>query len=333
MVSSGRGDSCQEKRGAPGPTRTKGSLTCHHRRSETGFGEVDKQSREWFGERSEVDKAFLAPYNATYGGSHAAPDICVSGEIHSGTCGYHSDSHIHSHDAIQVQRVHYLMQGTVSADGEECRVPGLESAMRLYCTVSRLAGREHLDRDFMRAQSSLDGPPGTQRAAARGRRIDNCGYPLTFVRADSPTLLSDILSYLFVTMRGWAILAKREPIELSEESRGRIVRVVRSMADDRVERGVELNRAMHCHSCDQEKSAAGSALYGAYRLCNDCLLEFTLALASGTVDSVAEFMTRTPGGSGALPPSDLDGGRDRPSIQQLNPLSGRDKLMPSNEPC
>lgn len=134
-------------------------------------------------------------------------------------------------------------------------------------------------------------------------------------------------------MRGWAILAKREPVELSEESRDRIVRVVRSMADDRIDRGVDLNRAMHCHSCDLEKPAAGSALYGAYRLCNDCFLEFTIALASGNVDSVAEFMTRTPDGAVALPPGDLDGGRDRQSVQQLNPLSGRDKLMPSNEPC
>ncbi len=185
----------------------------------------------------------------------------------------------------------------------------------------------------MRPQSFLDGPPGTPAVAARCRGIDDCGYSLTIVRTASPFLLSDILSYLFVTTRGWAILAKREPTELSEESRGRIVRVVRSMADDRVERGVELNRAMHCHSCDQEKTAAGSALYGAYRLCNDCFLEFTLALASGNVESVAEFMTRTPDGTGALPPSDLGGGRDRQSIQQLNPLSGRDKLMPSNEPC
>lgn len=133
-------------------------------------------------------------------------------------------------------------------------------------------------------------------------------------------------------MRGWPVLAKREPVELSVESRDRIVRVVRSMAEDRIERGVELNRAMHCHSCDLEKPSAGSALYGAYRLCNDCLLEFTLALASGNVDNVAEFMTRTPGGSGALPPDDLSG-RDRQTIQQLNPLTGRDKLMPSNEPC
>lgn len=185
----------------------------------------------------------------------------------------------------------------------------------------------------MQTQSILDGLPGTQGVAARSRGIDDRGYPLTMVRAASPILLSDILGYLFVLMRGWAVLAKREPIELSEESRNRIVRVVRSMSDDRVERGVELSRAMHCHSCDQEKTSAGSALYGAYRLCNDCFLEFTLALASGNVDSVAEFMTRTPDASGALPPSDLDGGRDRQSIQQLNPLSGRDKLMPSNEPC
>jgi hypothetical protein len=103
------------------------------------------------------------------------------------------------------------------------------------------------------------------------------------------------------------------------------------MAEDRVERGIELNRAMHCDSCDRERPAAGSALYGAYRLCNDCFLEFTLALATGSIESVAEFMTRPPDSSGALPPGDLGGEWERQT--KLNPLSGRDKLMPSNEPC
>jgi hypothetical protein len=126
-------------------------------------------------------------------------------------------------------------------------------------------------------------------------------------------------------------LAKREKQELSEQAQERIVRVVRSLADDRVERGVELGRPMHCDSCALEKPAAGSALYGVYKLCNDCLLEFTLALASGTVDSVAQFMTRQSDDTG-LPPSDLSDRRDR-QVVPLNPLQGRDKLMPRNEPC
>jgi len=125
-------------------------------------------------------------------------------------------------------------------------------------------------------------------------------------------------------------LANREPQELTEEALQRITRVVHSMVEDRVERGVELNRVLHCDSCGQERSAAGSALYGAYKFCNDCLLEFTIALASNTVESVADYMTRTTEGPGSFPPSDLAGHRDR--LAARKPLVGRDKLMPSNEP-
>jgi hypothetical protein len=126
-------------------------------------------------------------------------------------------------------------------------------------------------------------------------------------------------------------LAKRDQQELTEAAIERITQVVRSLAEDRVERGVELNRPMRCDSCSQEKSPAGAALYGAYRLCNDCLLDFTLALASGEVDNVAEYMTRGSDESGA-PPSDLTRHRDRPAVSYSS-LHGRDKLMPSSEPC
>ena len=88
---------------------------------------------------------------------------------------------------------------------------------------------------------------------------------------------------------------------------------------------------MHCDSCDLEKPAAGSALYGAYKLCNDCLLDFTIALATGRADSVADYMTRRSDDSGA-PPSDLSTPRDR-SVFSMNQMPGRDKLVPRNEPC
>ena len=126
-------------------------------------------------------------------------------------------------------------------------------------------------------------------------------------------------------------MAKRDQQELSKQSTERITRVVRSLADDRVERGVELNRPMHCDSCDQEKPSAGSSLYGVYKLCNDCLLDFTLALASGKIDSVAEFMTRQTDEPSSLPPTDLSHRRDR-AVASLNPLPGRDKLLPRHEP-
>lgn len=89
---------------------------------------------------------------------------------------------------------------------------------------------------------------------------------------------------------------------------------------------------MRCDSCDQDKPSAGSALYGVYKLCNDCLLDFTLALASGEVNSVADFMTRNADGSPLLPP-DSGGHLERSASLSRNPLQPRDKLRPSNEPC
>jgi len=72
-------------------------------------------------------------------------------------------------------------------------------------------------------------------------------------------------------------------------------------------------------------------MYGTYKLCNDCLLDFTVALASGRVGNVADFMMRRTEDGEARPPSDLTEHRERSSAQysRLSP----DKLMPSNEPC
>jgi hypothetical protein len=123
-------------------------------------------------------------------------------------------------------------------------------------------------------------------------------------------------------------LAKRDQHELSPDAVSRITRVVQSLCDDRIERGVDLDRPMHCDSCGQEKNPEGSAVYGAYKLCNECLLEFTLALAGNQVQNVADFMTRR--SEGPLP--DLANHRERQSLP-LGQLQGRDKLMPSNEPC
>lgn len=128
-----------------------------------------------------------------------------------------------------------------------------------------------------------------------------------------------------------ALLANHQQTELSELATERITRVVRSLADDRIERGVELGRPMHCHSCDLERPSAGSAQYGAYQFCNDCLLDFTLALAAGKAANAAEYMTRQPDGEYTSPAPDFSGHHERHSVK--NPLPGRDKLMPRNEPC
>jgi hypothetical protein len=127
-------------------------------------------------------------------------------------------------------------------------------------------------------------------------------------------------------------LARRQQQELSEAATERITRVVRSLAEDRVERGVDLSRPMVCDSCGLEKPSAGSALFGAYKLCNDCLLDFTFALARGTIENAAEYMTRHSDIEDSLPPSDLAGQPER-SVLSFGPIPGRDKLVPRNEPC
>ena len=86
---------------------------------------------------------------------------------------------------------------------------------------------------------------------------------------------------------------------------------------------------MHCDSCDAERASAGSALYGIYKLCNNCLLDFTLALASGTVDTVADYMTRRTDGRD---PAELAAPHERPAIAR-GPMPAREKLLPHNEPC
>jgi hypothetical protein len=89
---------------------------------------------------------------------------------------------------------------------------------------------------------------------------------------------------------------------------------------------------MHCDSCDQEKPSPGATTYGVYKLCNDCLLDFTLALASGQAENVADFMTRRTDDDGSQFPPDLAEQRDRSSLA-YNSIHTRDKLLPSNEPC
>jgi hypothetical protein len=88
---------------------------------------------------------------------------------------------------------------------------------------------------------------------------------------------------------------------------------------------------MHCDSCALDKASAGATVYGAYKLCNDCLLDFTVALASGRVENVAEFMTRVSGDGDGAPPTDLSGRLERSPIPRPT-LQPRDKLMPRNEP-
>ncbi len=127
-------------------------------------------------------------------------------------------------------------------------------------------------------------------------------------------------------------MAVSEQAELTSEAEERIISVIRSLTEDRVDRGVDLNRPMHCSSCDLEKSPMGATQYGAYDLCNECLLEFTLALAKGEVENVAEYMTRRPEGPDGEPPVETAANISARASKGSLPKRG-EKLMPSNEPC
>jgi hypothetical protein len=124
-----------------------------------------------------------------------------------------------------------------------------------------------------------------------------------------------------------------ERIDLSPEAEERIVGVVRSLADDHVDRGVDLGRPFRCDSCDVEKTPLGATQYGAYALCNECLLEFTLSLARGEIENVAEYMTKRPDESSSTLRSESAATASARSIANP-PIPARgEKLLPSNEPC
>ncbi|HZS93941.1 MAG TPA: hypothetical protein VFA78_04030 [Chloroflexota bacterium] len=123
-------------------------------------------------------------------------------------------------------------------------------------------------------------------------------------------------------------MARREEQELSEDTVDRITRGIRSLSDDRVDRGVELDRPMRCDACGLEKPGDGAARYGAYQLCNDCLLDFTLRLARGSVANVVDYMRRPDSGE---PVTELTEPRER--SRAVNSLPTRDRLVPGNEPC
>lgn len=48
-----------------------------------------------------------------------------------------------------------------------------------------------------------------------------------------------------------------------------------------------------CSSCAKDMPLAGSIQYSKYRLCNDCVLLYELALKLGKVKNIDEFMEKT----------------------------------------
>lgn len=48
-----------------------------------------------------------------------------------------------------------------------------------------------------------------------------------------------------------------------------------------------------CSSCAKDEPLAGSIQYSKYRLCNNCVLMYELALKLGKVQNIDEFMEKT----------------------------------------
>ena len=63
--------------------------------------------------------------------------------------------------------------------------------------------------------------------------------------------------------------------------------------DDIVENPNSEFELFTCSACAQDKMLAGSIQYSKYRLCNDCVLLYELALKLGKVKNIEEFMKKT----------------------------------------
>lgn len=70
--------------------------------------------------------------------------------------------------------------------------------------------------------------------------------------------------------------------------------VIHQMKIDDIEENPESEQEFfNCSACANEKMLAGSIQYSKYRLCNDCVLLYELALKLGKVQNIEEFILKT----------------------------------------
>lgn len=70
--------------------------------------------------------------------------------------------------------------------------------------------------------------------------------------------------------------------------------VVYQMKLDDIEENPESEYEMFdCSSCAKSAPLAGSIQYSKYRLCNDCVLMYELALKLNKVENIEEFIAKT----------------------------------------
>lgn len=78
--------------------------------------------------------------------------------------------------------------------------------------------------------------------------------------------------------------------KLPDSKRKDITERIRGLATEHLQEGIPSGSRIICHNCGHTKLLVGSARYGRYRLCNDCALEYDLALAEGKVKNIEDFI-------------------------------------------
>lgn len=69
--------------------------------------------------------------------------------------------------------------------------------------------------------------------------------------------------------------------------------VVEQMKIDDIEENPDSEfELFNCSACAQDKCLAGSIQYSNFRLCNECVLLYELALKLNKVDNIDKFMTQ-----------------------------------------
>ena len=85
-----------------------------------------------------------------------------------------------------------------------------------------------------------------------------------------------------------------KPIMNNEKIIQDMQQVVWQMKLDDIEENPDSEFEMFdCSACAKEKPLAGSIQYSKYRLCNDCVLLYEIALKLNKIKNIEEFMEKT----------------------------------------
>jgi len=77
-----------------------------------------------------------------------------------------------------------------------------------------------------------------------------------------------------------------KPSDRKEE----IIERVLGLAVKHREMGISANSRIICRHCRRVKPLIGAISYGRYRLCNNCALQYEVAMAEGKVNHIEDFV-------------------------------------------